>query len=256
MRDFILKFTDLADTLPRSCEGDSVSSTKLERAGHLDVLNAIPEEYRESVLQQCTQKRYPKGQTLWRQGDAAGYVAFLATGKAISTFHSSNGKTGVTGYWFAGDLLGCADLSTSRKRQMTVRFLADSSIYMLSAQRFFAISDRFPEVAHTIIRALATRLSWVANLALILQTQNAPERVASVLLALAEGFGRQCGEGVVLDLNITHEDLAGMVGVSRQFATTTLHALEDKGLITTGQRKITLTDTANLRKLSGLYANI
>lgn len=219
---------------------------KTDKGGHLDVLNAIPTAYRYAVLDQCTRKRYRKGQILWRQGDPAGYVAFLAEGKAISTFHSPNGKTGVTGYWFAGDILGCADLSTSQKRRMTVRFLDDSSLYILSVEKFYEINNRFPEISHTIIKALATRLNWVADLVLILQTQSAVERVASVLLALAEGFGKQTANGTIIDLNLTHEDLAAIVGVSRQFATTTLHALEKRQLIALDQRKITVIDAVNL----------
>ena len=61
---------------------------------------------------------------------------FLVRGKAMSTYHSPRGKTGVTGFWSAGDILGAADLGGFDTRQMTVRFLDASTVYTLPLERF------------------------------------------------------------------------------------------------------------------------
>ncbi|MBA2412237.1 MAG: Crp/Fnr family transcriptional regulator [Burkholderiaceae bacterium] len=78
--------------------------------GHLDVLGSIPAAYRKAVLEQCDRCLLAKGQTMWKQGDRAEYVAFLFSGKAMSSYRSRNGKTGTTGFWCAGDFLGAADI--------------------------------------------------------------------------------------------------------------------------------------------------
>ena len=91
--------------------------------GHLDVLGSIPAAYRSTVLEQCEQLEFAKGALIWTQGQPAGYVAFLISGKAMSSYQSLNGKIGTTGFWCAGDLLGAADLGSLSTRQQTVRCL-------------------------------------------------------------------------------------------------------------------------------------
>src|SRR2546425_2237734 len=126
--------------------------------GHLDVLGSIPAAYRSAVLEQCDRRTLAKRELIWSQGEPAQYVAFLASGKAMSSYQSRNGKTGTTGFWCAGDLLGAADIGTSSTRQQTLRCLDQCVIYTLSFERFDELVRRFPELALAVIRALSVRL--------------------------------------------------------------------------------------------------
>lgn len=221
-----------------------------DHRGHLDVLNFIPKDCHSIVVAQCVQKRLRKGDTVWRQGDKADCVGFLMSGKAMSTYHSPNGKVGVTGFWGAGDVLGCADLVVPCERQMTVCCIEDATVSMLPIERFYDLTAKYPEFAQTVIRGLSIRLRWVSHLALTLETAAVFARVCSVLLALSERFSAPHRDGLLIDLNMTHEDLAGIVGVSRQFMNVTLHDLEEKGVIRFVQRKIVINDQDKLQQLA------
>jgi CRP-like cAMP-binding protein len=218
--------------------------------GHLDVLEFIPIEYRNAILQQCNKLLIKKDHILWNQGDTADYIVFLAEGKLISTFLNPNGKASVTGLWVVGDILGAADLAGTPTRLMTFRCLEDSVVYTLALDRFMAIINRFPEVSHAIIKALAIRLRWVAHLEAALKTQTIFERICAVLLALAETFGVRRDDSIVINLRLTHSDLAAMVGTSRQTMNLTLHNLERKGAISLQNRTITITDEKELKTLA------
>jgi CRP/FNR family transcriptional regulator len=225
--------------------------------GHLDVLGTIPSEYRQSILQQCARRKCKKNHVLWHQGDQAEYVGFLVQGKAMSTYASPNGKTGITGFWSSGDILGAADMGTTRTRQMTVRCLDDSHIFTLTTEKFFEVASRFPELSIAVIRALSIRLRWVAHLALTLETQNAFERTCVMLLALSDSFPQEHAEGVLIDLSLTNEFLAAMIGVTRQFANITLHNLERQELIRLHGRRIVICDRDRLATIAyqGLSEN-
>jgi CRP/FNR family cyclic AMP-dependent transcriptional regulator len=214
--------------------------------GHLDVLAAIPAEYRAAVVEQCDRRTFRSGQTVWTQGDAAEYVAFVVKGKAMSLYQSPSGKVGTTGFWCAGDIIGAGDLGSRTTRQMTVHCLEPCVLYTLSYIRCNALVDRFPELAHAIIHALSLRLRWVARLAVILQTESGYQRISEVLLALADRFGVQSPHGVLIDLKLTHEDLASMSGVSRQYANITIGELRKRGLVRVEKRAIILTDCTRL----------
>lgn len=231
--------------------GRRSAARALAAHGHLDFLAAIPDEYRDAILEQCTVRHYRKGEIIWSQGDAVHALAFVASGKVFSLFHGANGRSGAVNFWSSGDILG-AELIAGEvtTRQTSLRCIEDATLYYLEWPKFQAIVRRFPEVACAVIAALSVRLRWAIRLVHILQTQTAFNRVCSVLLALAERFPAETPRGVMIDLDITHEDLGAIVGVSRQFMTVTLHELEQKGLIVNTRKRITLTGLDRLRELT------
>jgi CRP/FNR family transcriptional regulator, cyclic AMP receptor protein len=214
--------------------------------GHLDVLASIPAEYRAAVTKQCERRVYRKGQTIWSQGEPAGFIAFLVKGKTMSMYQSPGGRIGTTGFWCAGDILGAGDLGSRTTRQMTVRCLETCVLYTLSYARFETLVDRFPELARAVIQALSIRLRWVAHLAIMLETESGYERVCAVLLALADRFAISTSSGSLIDLNLTHEDLASIAGVSRQYANSTLNDLRKRGYLRMEKRSLIITDYRKL----------
>jgi CRP/FNR family transcriptional regulator, cyclic AMP receptor protein len=214
--------------------------------GRLDVLASIPDEYRSSVIEQCERRAYRKGQNIWSQGEQAAFVAFLVKGKAMSMYQSRTGKVGTTGFWGPGDILGAGDLGSKTTRMMTVRCLEPCILYTLSYARFDQLVERFPELALAVIQALSIRLRWVTRLAVILETESGYQRVCAVLLALVDKFAVPSPQGTVIGLKLTHEDLASMSGVSRQYANVTLSDLRKRGYLLIDKRSIILTDPRKL----------
>lgn len=223
---------------------DMRSSSSID--GDLDVLASIPDEYRPSVIEQCERRVYRKGETIWSQGEPAASVAFLVKGKAMSMYQSRSGKVGTTGFWGPGDILGAGDLGLKTTRMMTVRCLEPCILYTLSYARFDQLVERFPELARAVIQALSIRLRWVMRLAVILETESGYQRVCAVLLALVDKFAVPCSKGTLIGLKLTHEDLASMSGVSRQYANVTLSDLRKRGYLLIDKRSIILTDPRKL----------
>lgn len=220
------------------------------RSGHLDVLAAIPQEHRELVLAQCGQRRYRKGEIIWRQGCAAATVGILGEGKAFSEYQSPSGRTVITGLWSRGDLIGALNLSDAHVHQMTVRCLEESLLHTLSVEQFYALVRSYPDMAEAAVRALSVRLHWYNHLTLVLGTLPAFERVCGMLLALCEHFAAETTDGLLIDLNLTHATLAAMVGVGRPFLTVTLSRLERSGHLRIVRRRIVVRDADGLEALA------
>jgi CRP-like cAMP-binding protein len=222
----------------------------LSRSGHLDVLAAIPPDRREVLLAHCRQRKYRKGEVVWRQGDPAPTAAFLVDGKAVSEYESAAGRTVITGLWLPGDLIGANNLAEYNLHQMTVRCLENCIVHALPVERLFALIRSDPELAVALVKALSVRLHWFGHLTLVLLTQTTWERVCGMLLALSEHFGVETEDGLLIDLKLTHETLAAMVGVTRPFLSVTLKDLERKGLVMTRRARIIIRDPARLQACS------
>lgn len=226
---------------------------RISRSGHLDVLAAIPKDHRAVVLGRCCQRRYAKGEVVWRQGDPVQVVVFLAEGKAVTEYHNREGRRYITGLWLPGDLIGAHNLAPYNVHQMTVRCIESSLVYALPVEELRALVRSHPDWAEAIITALSVRLHWFSGLALLF-SQSASERVSGILLSLSEHFGVETRSGLMIDLSLTHETLAAMVGVTRSFFSTTLKQLERNGLVQTERRRIVIRDRARLRACADLGA--
>lgn len=218
-------------------------------AGHLDVLGALPITQRRAILAQCEEKRFNKGDTIWNQGDPVRYIAFLIEGAVMSTHCSRDGKMGIVGIWFPGDILGFADLGGYQERQCALRCERNTRIFAMDIDVFYSTSSKFPELAQTVIRAMSARIRWISALTLSLATQTAYGRICTVLFALSEKFAIKGAEGLLLELKLTNEELASFVGVTRQFVNSVLKELEQEGLIVRRRRRIVIRDLAKIKAL-------
>ena len=75
------------------------------------------------------------------------------------------------------------------------------------------------------------------------------ERLARLLRALIEHFGEVCEEGILIDARFSHEDLAHLVGASRQWVTTTLDQLQEQDILRIRRRQVIVRQPERLGAL-------
>jgi CRP/FNR family transcriptional regulator, cyclic AMP receptor protein len=100
---------------------------------------------------------------------------------------------------------------------------------------------------------ITQRFSDTANSLYAQTTTNGAQRLAQLLLDLAEKYGEPAGPGqaLVLTLPLSQDELASLVSTSRATVTRALHDWRQRGLIQTRTRRITITDPAALHRLGG-----
>jgi len=236
-----------------SAEPAPSNMTTLGDFGHLDVLKGIAPAHQRVILGQCTARHCKRGATILNQGDRADFVAFVGKGQAITLYHAPNGRVGASGIWTVGDILGASYLHNPVSRHTTVKSIQAMTLFCLPHASLLKIMQQFPEFAEAMLKAVSARLRWAHNLTHIVQTLPAFERVCAILVSLAERYGIQDADGVLIDVSLTHEHLAAFVGVTRQFATVTLHELVAEGLITIRDRRIIVHDRRRLRRRAAVF---
>jgi CRP/FNR family transcriptional regulator len=220
--------------------------------GHLDVLNSIPAEHKEAILGKCTTRHYRKGVAIYNPGDRSDFVAIVGKGQAITLYHAPNGRVGASGIWTLGDILGASYIHNPVRRQTMVRSIEPITLFCLPHVTMHSVMRQYPAFGETMLKAVSARLRWAHNLTHIMQTLPAFERVCAILVSLSDRYGIQTDGGVLIEVSLTHEHLAALVGVTRQFATVTLHALIDHGLISLRNRRIVLHDPRRLSRLGAI----
>ena len=111
--------------------------------------------------------------------------------------------------------------------------------------------ERIPGLAIGLVEGLVAKGKCYSTLLQMLGTRSVVERLAQLLLNLAELDGIQEEEFVIIDKPITHEILANMVGATRQWVTMTLDRFQKQGLIKLRKQRIVILDMDTLRKTAG-----
>src|SRR3990172_10217204 len=101
-------------------------------------------------------------------------------------------------------------------------------------------------MAMRVMKVLADRLKQAEETIESLAFRDVPERLALLLMRLAEAYGEPHGGGRRLALRFTHQDLASMIGATRETVTNVLHRFRDDGLITVEDRHIVIRDLGRL----------
>jgi CRP/FNR family cyclic AMP-dependent transcriptional regulator len=187
-------------------------------------------------------RSYRKNQIIFLEEETGNYMYLVLSGKVKVAKSGIGGKETILAIHRAGDFFGEMSLLDGKTAPATVSAMEDAKIISLSGADFHKYLLHNEKVLLQIINVLCARLRQVW------QTQSmsssaAEARIRMGIYQLATRHGIRDSHGVIIDLKITHQELAEMVGTSRETVTRVLAQLRKKGIIEINQRRMTLLDT-------------
>lgn len=123
-----------------------------------------------------------------------------------------------------------------------------AELYRVERQKFLAFIRGNPDVYDILTSRILMRFSGVLERMLYLAFGNAYQKIASILVICAERFGKKDQESIVVEIPLTHRDIAALVGLTRETASIELKKLERKRIITYHGRFIVVKGLGRLRK--------
>jgi len=197
--------------------------------------------------------QFGAGTTICRQGDPATHLYVVISGLIKILTNSRDGQQSVQALRGSGDVVGelAGELTGYRTASMVA--VTEVQAVVVGHEKFLAFLDRHLPAAHAYRRMITRRFSDTADSLYAQYTTNGAQRLAQLLLDLAEKYGQRVGPGpaLVLTLPLSQDELASLVSTSRATVTRALHDWRGRGLIQTRTRRITITDPASLRRLGG-----
>lgn len=193
-------------------------------------------------------RRYPRGATLFQEGDRSETVAYMVRGRVkVSTF-TDEGAEVVLAIAGPGQLLGELSAIDGQPRSANVTALEPVEVIMVVADVFRLFAETHPRFTTALLHILASRLRDSDRKRVEFGAYDTTGRVAHRLLELADRFGTSNGKGVDITLALTQDELAGWVGASREGVSKALRVLRERGLVETGRRRVHVTDVDALRR--------
>lgn len=197
---------------------------------------------------------------LFRAGDSSNDV-YIVAGGCIRLFQvSSTGKETILWFSFAGEIFGIAELCSGSDREIYAVANEASQVYSIKRSDFAAFLGTHPEVAMRAIGILSARVRTLGHALVGLASDNVETRIARLLVRFAAVSSvRSCcadrldGE-LCVNVRLTHQDIANLIGASRQTVTTTLALLRKRGTVRMANHHIHIMQPDHLRRMLELGA--
>jgi len=212
----------------------------------------LPERERKLLQSAGRSCVFPPTATVCAQGDPATHVFVLVSGWVKVLAVASGGQQTVLALRGDGDVVGELAGEVTGYRTATVKAIGRVRSIVVPHVRFTAFLDANPAAARAYRHALTQRWNDTAESLRIQSISSGAERLARLLLVLAEGHGQGDEHQMTIELPLSQEELASLVCASRATVTRALRDWRKRGLVETAARHITIIDRAALARIAGL----
>ncbi len=205
-----------------------------------DELEAI---YKLSYIRKCT-----KDSIILLENEGGDTLFIIISGKVKVTTFSESGKEVIFSILNEGDFFGDMSLMDGKPRSATVISIEDSELRLLRRNDFIKLVEEHPGISLKLLEELTTRLRKADERIESLAILDVTGRVAGILLQLADERGEKTDNGVVIKSRPTHQELANMVGTTRETVTRVLKQLENKKYINMSGKDLQIFDPEVFKK--------
>jgi CRP/FNR family transcriptional regulator, cyclic AMP receptor protein len=212
------------------------------------LFDALSEEDSKSLRAMVLVVKLNRGERLFAEGDTGDKLYIIISGKIKLTKAAPDGRENLLSVHGPGEMFGELSLFDPVPRTASATAVTDAELAGLAHKDVREWLCSRPEVAMHLLQALAQRLRRINEVKADLVFTDVPGRVAKALLDLAERFGVQNSDGIQVNHDLTQEELAQLVGASRETVNKALADFAARGWIQLAAKSVLVVDSDRLRK--------
>jgi CRP/FNR family transcriptional regulator, cyclic AMP receptor protein len=189
-----------------------------------------------------------RGERLFSEGDTGDKLYIILAGKIKLTKAAPDGRENLLSVHGPGEMFGELSLFDPIPRTSSATAVTSAELAGVAHDDLRAWLTTRPQVAMHLLRALAQRLRRINEVKADLVFTDVPGRVSKALLDLAERFGTPTAAGIQVNHDLTQEELAQLVGASRETVNKALADFAARGWLQLAAKSVLITDVDRLRK--------
>jgi CRP/FNR family transcriptional regulator, cyclic AMP receptor protein len=224
---------------------DPVDNDVLRQA---PLFSALDDEAATALRSSMAEARLRRGDVLFHEGDSGDKLYIVLDGKVKLGRTSSDGRENLLAILGPGQMFGELSFFDPGPRSATATAVTDVELKSLSHEALSPVLAEHADVALALLHQLAGRLRRTNEVVGDLVFSDVPGRVAKALLDLAGRFGRQADDGVHVNHDLTQEELAQLVGASRETVNKALADFASRGWMRLEPRSVVILDPERLQR--------
>jgi CRP/FNR family cyclic AMP-dependent transcriptional regulator len=214
------------------------------------LFTALDEAAAASLRASMDSVKIAKGSILFKEGDDGEHLYVIIDGKLKLGTSSGDGRENLLSILGPGEMFGELSLFDPGPRTSTATAVTDAKLLSLSHEKVIPWLKQNPEVSLQLLTRLSQRLRRTNEAVGDLVFSDVPGRVAKALIDLGERFGKTTPEGLLVNHDLTQEELAQLVGASRETVNKALADFAGRGWLKLDGRSVLISDVDRLSKRS------
>lgn len=228
---------------------DYVHESKHWYLKKIKVFADLPNEDKRKLRDMSQMVSYRKHQNICFPGQPGDTVFLLKEGRVKISRVNEKGQKAAICLLEPGEIFGEIDAMNDVPRETLVQALEPVLVCEIARENFLRFLDRCPTVGIRILKTVGGRLRNVESKFGDLVFLSAPARLAKLLLQLGDSMGDQDQNLIRLNLRLTHQNLANLIGTSRETVSALLGQFQRQGLLIQDRRQICLLNTDELANI-------
>ena len=227
--------------------------TTAEFLGQVDIFEGLSADQLAPLAEQLRRRRYERGEVVFHQDDPGDRMHIIVEGRVRISLDSDDGREKDIALLKSGECFGEMALLDGSNRSANATAVDNLETLVLLREDYLEFLGHHPQIAAQITSILTNRLRSANEMLGDMSFLDVPTRVAKHLLALAEATSSGMadpGAAETIDIPIAQEELARLVGASRETVSRALNSYRRMGLLTTSHRRISITDFKALRRMA------
>lgn len=191
------------------------------------------------------------GDEVFFQGEPHNGIFILESGCVRTYYSGPSGREITLAYWTPGHFVGGPEVFGNGTHMWSGKAVEPSELLHITGDDLRGLMERFPSFAVGIVEGLVYKGKCYSALVHMLGTRSILERLAQLLIILVDLDGVEQPDGVRIERDLTHEELANMVGSTRQWITASLDRFQKQGLVRVEEgRRLLILDADRLKRMT------
>lgn len=214
----------------------------------ISIFSELESEFLEEIYKISRVRKYEKGRIIFMEGEPGEAFFYIKSGLVKISKLSRDGREHILHVLNEGHVFAEVTFFSNTEYPATAEVLEEAEIGIIKNEDLEKVIKENPDLSLQLIKYLNKRLveahMKIRNLALY----DTYERTAQALVKLAEDYGKKSSKGVNLDINISRQELANIVGTTRETVIRALTAFKKERLIGIEKNTITIIDLESLKE--------
>ena len=204
----------------------------------------LPDKEKEEMVSMMRERSVKKKGFVYSEGDRADTLYILKEGRIKITHLAEDGRELTIDIIEPGDIFGELTLAGEEERETSAEALEDSFICAISRKNFEDFIGKRPHLAFTVTKWMGQHLRRIENRFENLIFQDVRTRLASLLRDLARQYGEEVEGGLKIAIRLSHQELANLIGTTRETVTLELNNMKRRGAILVEEKHFVLPPPA------------
>ncbi len=212
------------------------------------LFSALDDDASHALRASMVALKLNKGQILFKEGEEGDRLYVVVHGKIKLGTTSADGRENLLSILGPGEMFGELSLFDPEPRTSTATAVTDVRLVSLAHDAVIGLVTSSPQTSLELLRRLAQRLRKSNEVLADLVFADVPGRVAKAIMDLGERFGVQKEDGLHVNHDLTQEELAQLVGASRETVNKALADFASRGWVKLEPRAVLVTDVERVTK--------